>query len=300
IVLKRLMLFIETYLLKVVWLLFLHYFVYFIFRIIGGNDAAEHTIPWQAFINVGYSRGGGMIIADRWILTAAHMVVINGQIYLGLADVPQILETPSLNATAVHVHRQYNNPNGLNYDHDIALIKLKDPVTFKAAIMPLCLPSKNDTYDTGMMGLVSGFGITDKGNYLRFLTNKLKYVHIPVVEQQRCSNSLRGTPRTKKPILTDNMFCAGTPEGGKDSCIGDDGSGFTLQSENGRFWAAGIVSWGFRCGQKGTYGFYTKVANYVDWINKIMVGKVIVKCNVKMDNKSVFLSKQPVETQKSN
>ncbi|XP_017165130.1 complement C1r subcomponent-like isoform X2 [Poecilia reticulata] len=247
-------------------------------RIIGGNDAAEHTIPWQAFINVGYSRGGGMIIADRWILTAAHMVVINGQvqtpealsIYLGLADVPQILETPSLNATAVHVHRQYNNPNGLNYDHDIALIKLKDPVTFKAAIMPLCLPSKNDTYDTGMMGLVSGFGITDKGNYLRFLTNKLKYVHIPVVEQQRCSNSLRGTPRTKKPILTDNMFCAGTPEGGKDSCIGDDGSGFTLQSENGRFWAAGIVSWGFRCGQKGTYGFYTKVANYVDWINKIM------------------------------
>lgn len=118
--------------------------------------------------------------------------------------------------------------------------------------------------------MVSGFGITDKGNQRHFLTNKLKYVHVPVVEQKKCSNSLKGMRSSRTPRLTNNMFCAGTPEGGKDSCNGDSGSGFTLQSENGRFWAAGIVSWGFRCGQTGSYGFYTKVANYVDWINKIM------------------------------
>uniref|UniRef100_M4AAC6 Vitamin K-dependent protein C n=1 Tax=Xiphophorus maculatus TaxID=8083 RepID=M4AAC6_XIPMA len=227
-------------------------------RIIGGNDAAEHTIPWQALINVGSNRGGGMIIADRWILTAAHVVVPNGQV-----QTPEAL-------SVIHVHSEYNNPKNLNFDHDIALIKLKDPITFQAAIMPLCLPSDNDTYDTGMMGMVSGFGITDKGNQRRFLTNKLKYVHVPVVEQEKCSNSLKGMPSSQTPRLTNNMFCAGTPEGGKDSCKGDSGSGFTLQSENRRFWAAGIVSWGFRCGQKGKYGFYTKVANYVDWINKIM------------------------------
>uniref|UniRef100_A0A3B3V9X7 trypsin n=1 Tax=Poecilia latipinna TaxID=48699 RepID=A0A3B3V9X7_9TELE len=217
-------------------------------RIIGGNDAGEHTIPWQALINVGDSRGGGMIIADRWILTAAHVVTMNGQvqtpeIHLGRTDVHQILETPSLNVTAVHVHPQYNNPNGLNYDHDIALIKLKDPVTFEAAIMPLCLPSEDDRYDSGMIGAIGS---------------------------ERCSDSLKLIPGSRKPILTDNMFCAGTPEGRKDSCQGDGGNGFTLQSEDGRFWAAGIVSWGIKCGQKGSYGFYTKVANYVDWINKIM------------------------------
>uniref|UniRef100_A0A3B5MWK5 trypsin n=1 Tax=Xiphophorus couchianus TaxID=32473 RepID=A0A3B5MWK5_9TELE len=83
--------------------------------------------------------------------------------------------------------------------------------------------------------------------------------------------SLKGKPSSRTPRLTNNMFCAGTPEGGKDSCNGDSGSGFTLQSENGRFWAAGIVSWGLGCGQKGSYGFYTKVANYVDWINKIIM-----------------------------
>lgn len=117
--------------------------------------------------------------------------------------------------------------------------------------------------------LVSGFGITDKGKQ-RFLTNKLKYVHIPLVDQERCGNSLKSKALSKPPKFTNNMFCAGTPEGGRDSCQGDSGSAFTLQSEDGRFWAAGIVSWGIKCGTMGKYGFYTKVANYLDWINKIM------------------------------
>ncbi|MEQ2312000.1 hypothetical protein AMECASPLE_026425 [Ameca splendens] len=218
-----------------------------------------------------------MIIADHWILTAAHVVVDNGQvqppeairIYLGHTDVHQIIETGALTPIAVHVHHGYNNSDTFNYDNDIALIKLQDPVTFDASIMPLCLPAQGDTYETGMMGLVSGFGITDRGTK-RFLTNKLKYVHVPLVLQERCSSSLKARPGTRTPKLTDNMFCAGTPEGGQDSCNGDSGSAFTLQSEDGRFWAAGIVSWGVRCGQRGTYGFYTKVANYVKWMNKIM------------------------------
>lgn len=47
-------------------------------RIIGGSDAPEHTIPWQVLINT-VGRGGGAVIADRWILTAAHMLMSNGQ-----------------------------------------------------------------------------------------------------------------------------------------------------------------------------------------------------------------------------
>ncbi|XP_012725742.2 complement C1r subcomponent [Fundulus heteroclitus] len=246
-------------------------------RIIGGSDAPKDTIPWQALINIDSNRGGGMIIADRWLLTAAHVVVANGQvaplesvkIYLGDTNVHQLIASPSLNATAIHVHPEYNNPDNFNYDNDVALIKLQDPVTFDASIMPLCLPAEDDTYDTGLMGMVSGFGVRDNGTK-RFVTNTLKYVHVPVEDQEICRKSLKRRPGTRTPILTNNMFCAGLPDGGKDSCQGDSGSAFTLQSENGRFWAAGIVSWGVKCGQKGTYGFYAKVANYIDWINKIM------------------------------
>lgn len=247
-------------------------------RIIGGSEAPQDTIPWQVLLNVDGGRGGGMVIADRWIMTAAHVVTKSDgktasnntvRIYMGLTDVNALILSPIYPAS-VHVHPQYNNPNGVDYNNDIALIKLQAPITFSSSMMPLCLPAEDDTYVSGTMGLVSGFGLTSTG-YKQRLTNKLKYVQVPVVEQEVCSTSITLSQRTRSgvPSLTNNMFCAGVPEGGKDSCQGDSGGPYALY-DNGRFWAAGIVSWGVDCGQQGTYGVYTRVGNYLDWINKTM------------------------------
>ncbi|PWS22483.1 hypothetical protein DKP78_18150, partial [Enterococcus faecium] len=63
--------------------------------------------------------------------------------------------------------------------------------------------------------------------------------------------------------------CAGFPEGRKDTCQGDSGGAYVLK-DDGRYWAAGIVSWGINCGQAGTYGVYTRVAQYLDWITRTM------------------------------
>lgn len=118
--------------------------------------------------------------------------------------------------------------------------------------------------------MVSGYGVTKKGNR-RMVTNKLQYLRLPVVDQEICLNSINTAREVRDglPHLTSNMFCAGTPEGGKDSCQGDSGGPFTF-SEHGRFWVAGIVSWGVECGLSKTYGVYTKVTNYLDWIDKTM------------------------------
>lgn len=117
---------------------------------------------------------------------------------------------------------------------------------------------------------MSGFGVTNDQNR-KILTNKLKYVQLPVVDQEICRASIavERSRNSKTPILSDNMFCAGFPEGGRDSCQGDSGSPFAM-SDNNRFWAAGIVSWGIDCGREGTYGVYTSITNYLSWINKTM------------------------------
>ncbi|CAK6966224.1 complement C1r subcomponent-like [Scomber scombrus] len=247
-------------------------------RIIGGKEAPDNTIPWQVLLNIDGGRGGGMIIADRWVMTAAHNLIHNGQkvpiqtvrIFMGSTDVKYIMNSP-VNADSIHVHPGYNNPNDLDFNNDVALIKMEQQITFNSSVMPVCLPAEGATYVTGLMGLVSGFGVTDR-NGTRILTNKLKYVQIPVVSQETCRDSINLLKRTKKtplPTLSDNMFCAGVPEGGKDSCQGDSGGPYALD-ENGRFWAAGIVSWGVDCGKPGKYGVYTRVMNYVDWIKKTM------------------------------
>ncbi|KAL7393378.1 hypothetical protein ABVT39_009947 [Epinephelus coioides] len=232
-------------------------------RVMGGRRAPDNTIPWQVMLSADGPRAGGMVIADRWIMTAAHALTYGKkplsnktlQIYMGHTDIETLLHSP-VSTDSIHVHPEYNSSS---FDNDIGLIKLQDPITFSSSIMPICLPAEGATYMTGEMGLVSGFGRTGQGTPM----GKLWYVQLPVVDQETCSNSISSRS------LSDNMFCAGVPEGGKDACAGDGGGPFALR-DNGQFWAAGIVSWGVGCGNPGKYGFYTKVANYMDWINKTM------------------------------
>jgi secreted trypsin-like serine protease len=48
-------------------------------RIVGGEETAPNEFPWQALIKVEMTNGenvlcGGSLIADQWILTAAHCI----------------------------------------------------------------------------------------------------------------------------------------------------------------------------------------------------------------------------------
>ncbi|XP_027776317.2 kallikrein-13-like isoform X2 [Marmota flaviventris] len=64
--------------------------------------------------------------------------------------------------------------------------------------------------------------------------------------------------------ITANMLCAGTPEGGKDSCEGDSGGPLVCNHT-----LHGIISWGdFPCGQPNRPGVYTRVSKYVQWIRE--------------------------------
>uniref|UniRef100_A0A8C6SKP2 trypsin n=1 Tax=Neogobius melanostomus TaxID=47308 RepID=A0A8C6SKP2_9GOBI len=231
-------------------------------RIIGGNDAPQGSIPWQVRICGG---GGGMLIADRWVLTAAHVLSPNMQprptnevqMFWG-TNTWTDFQVPNAIAASVHLHPGYNNSAHLNFDNDIALIKLPAPVTFNKFVMPICLPPEEDTLQN-RTGVVSGFGLSKK---LMDATLYQKNFNI------KSLNIIRRT-MSDVPEESHNMFCAGLPDGKKDSCHLDDGGPFALWS-NDHYWAAGITSWGVRCAEAGTYGFYTRVSNYVDWIHKTM------------------------------
>uniref|UniRef100_A0A8C3C2R5 Coagulation factor IX n=1 Tax=Cairina moschata TaxID=8855 RepID=A0A8C3C2R5_CAIMO len=64
-----------------------------------------------------------------------------------------------------------------------------------------------------------------------------------------------------------NMFCAGFPAGGKDTCGGDSGGPYATEIE-GTWFLTGVTSWGEECAKPGKYGIYTKVSKYVKWIKE--------------------------------
>ncbi|XP_068111394.1 complement C1r subcomponent [Hyperolius riggenbachi] len=251
-------------------------------RIIQGEKAKLGNFPWQVLINK-HARGGGFLIGEHWVMTAAHVIrpkpedtveddSKNVDVFIGDINTYKMTERGSLSVQEVHVHPEYIA--GI-HDHDIALIRLTDPVTMDHITSPICLPQKGDEslYDADTIGYVSGFGETEK----KTIANDLRYVKLPVVERDRCQKQLvdkqklaSADEKTKNEKFTENMFCAGYPEAKKqqkDSCQGDSGGAFT--SPNDQKWVAtGIVSWGIDCG-KG-YGYYTKVRNYIDWVNSFV------------------------------
>uniref|UniRef100_A0A8C6UU49 trypsin n=1 Tax=Neogobius melanostomus TaxID=47308 RepID=A0A8C6UU49_9GOBI len=92
--------------------------------------------------------------------------------------------------------------------------------------------------------------------------------------------------------ITENMVCAGSWEGGKDSCqvrkSHDSGrltvvcadlivkSSVLFQGDSGgplicNGQLQGIVSWGIGCAYRYYPGVYTRVENFIDWINTVLM-----------------------------
>jgi complement component 1 r subcomponent len=242
-------------------------------RIIGGRQAKPGNFPWQAYTHI-YGRGGGALLGDRWILTAAHTLYpkehntqnihqnVTVDVFLGHTNVDEIKKLGNHPVRRVSIHPDYRQDQSHNFEGDIALLELENSVTLGPNLLPICLPDNETFYDRGLMGYVSGFGITHER-----IAFDLRFVRLPVAERRACESWLRG--KKSNDVFSKNMFCAGDPSLKQDACQGDSGGVFAVRDPNSDRWVAtGIVSWGIGCG-KG-YGFYTKLLNYVDWIKKEM------------------------------
>lgn len=84
-------------------------------------------------------------------MTRISSCAVDLQIYMGLTNVRTLLSSP-VYAASVHIHPEYNNPNLVDFNNDIALVKLQEPLTFSTSIMPVCLPAEDATFYIGMMG----------------------------------------------------------------------------------------------------------------------------------------------------
>ncbi|KAM6162280.1 complement C1r subcomponent [Erethizon dorsatum] len=238
-------------------------------RVIGGQRAKPGNFPWQAYTLLS-SPGGGALLGDRWILTAAHTVYPKEQtsqdsnhtreVFLGHTVMKELRKLPNHPIRTIRIHPDYRQDQPHNFNGDIALLELKNSVTLGPNILPICLPDNETFYDHHLMGYVSGFGLTEDR-----LPDNLRFIRVPVAEREACESWLQSKKRDD--VFSQNMFCAGAPHLKQDACQGDSGGVFAVRDHKRDSWVAtGIVSWGIGCGYG--YGFYTKLLNYVDWIRK--------------------------------
>uniref|UniRef100_A0A8P4GM08 Mannan-binding lectin serine protease 1 n=1 Tax=Dicentrarchus labrax TaxID=13489 RepID=A0A8P4GM08_DICLA len=271
-------------------------------RIVGGRSAEPGLFPWQVLLSVeDLSRvpedrwfGSGALLSGSWVLTAAHVLrsqrrdtsVVpvapeHVKVFLGLHDASDRSLASNRSVQQIFLHPDFQ-PN--NYNNDVALLRLTEQVEFTELIRPVCLPpphSQDDppTPHPNSLGVVAGWGISNLNSSspgsdpptltsdLGMTSDLLQYVKLPVVPQDECQASYAS--RSVSYNITDNMFCAGFFEGGRDTCLGDSGGAFVMEDGVSQRWAVfGLVSWGGpeECGSQRVYGVYTRVAKYVEWI----------------------------------
>ena len=71
-------------------------------------------------------------------------------------------------------------------------------------------------------------------------------------------------------FVRDTQLCAGgVPKPGKTLCAGDSGGPLQCVGSDGLWYQYGIVSYsGGNCGEANTPDVFTKVSQYIDWIEK--------------------------------
>lgn len=242
-------------------------------KIVGGVEAKQHFYPWLVSLWVDDSdyginshQCGAAIINSRYLLTAAHCFLgwskaSDWSAVFGEHDFSKEEGTEKvIQVEKLIIHPAYDEYENKN---DLALVKLATPLaevpSSDLAVNTICLPESGDNF-AGKKCKIAGWGrLRDYGE----LPNVLQEVELPVFDWKKCN-----TYRFYKDRVWETNICAGLDEGGKDSCQGDSGGPLMCAKSDGKFYLAGVVSWGMGCAMRNSPGVYTDTTKYLQWISE--------------------------------
>lgn len=237
-------------------------------RIVGGQNADVGEWPWQVslhFKTQGHACGAS-IISNKWLLCAAHCFIqpdpsykmtSSWITYSGLRD--QNTHDKSVQMRDLKTIITHPNYNDLTNDYDISLLELSQPLNFSNTVHPICLPATSHVFTAGSSCFVTGWGTLREGGSAAQILQKAE---VKVINDTVCNMVTEGQ-------VTSRMMCSGYLSGGVDACQGDSGGPLVCLSEGGKWFQAGIVSWGEGCARRNKPGVYTRVTKLREWIREI-------------------------------
>jgi secreted trypsin-like serine protease len=251
------------------------------FRIMGGNDAEPADWPFVVAMFLADREApfcGGSVINTRWVLTAAHCVVLDGQgdsaktldpknIFVGGASPDGRAATARTAVMKIVARSDYRD--ALNSKdrasstsvNDVALLKLAAALTADGSnrliLANTGLEASWAAADT--CAGVAGWGVAGRNNST---SERLQEVHVPVMDAELCRRVYAG----RYAVIDRQHICAGYSPGGKDSCQGDSGGPLIVRAGPTGALQIGVVSFGHGCARPNSPGVYARVSTFRDWI----------------------------------
>lgn len=208
--------------------------------------------------NVGHYSCTAVLIAPRWLLTAAHCKIKT-------SDVAVVGGPSYKSGVRIAIKKVFNFKQSYrgDYDRDIGLVLLENDAPSGSRFAKL---NSNKLLPlSGAYTRVIGYGRTSFGTSNGGSDEGiLRSVDVPTVKQGLC----RGAYHTDLDITSD-MVCAGKK--GCDACLGDSGGPLVQYDAEGEMVVVGVVSAGFLCGNGFYPGIYMRVASFLAGIRSFGV-----------------------------
>ncbi|KAH8382441.1 hypothetical protein KR009_003533 [Drosophila setifemur] len=231
-------------------------------RIVGGEQSEVTAAPYIVSLQNVYGNliGGGVIIHDQYVLTAASNVA-------GIRSRDLFVVTSTYNdwgqagwvyeVEEIVTHCFFDQPT---YHNDIALLKTKTLFLYDDVTQNITLTPLQDLVE-GEKLTMYGWGSTSIGSSYAW---ELRQLDLTYVLTEKCNSTYGGT----KDLDIGHLCAVGKV--GAGACHGDAGG--PLVDSKGRL--VGIGNWGVPCG----YGFpdvFARISFYYSWIQSVVYGCAI-------------------------
>ncbi|ELK37890.1 Kallikrein-7 [Myotis davidii] len=222
-------------------------------RIINGVVCPRGSHPWQvALYDNNKFQCAGVLVNQQWVLTVAHCHQSEYIVQMG-SDLLVDGRAQRIRATESFVHPRFIN--GTN-DHDIMLVKMRNPATLSPTVNTIDLPSS--CKGRGTSCTVSGWGITTMDAAAK-KSSELMCSNVNIISYQECKQSYR-------PLLKKYMLCTAPRDGLSNSCKGDSGNPLICEGS-----LQGLVSAGYiPCTLPFKPVIYTRICMYRKWLYNTM------------------------------
>ncbi|XP_047569531.1 putative serine protease 46 [Lutra lutra] len=230
--------------------------------------------PWHvSILFLGAYICSGSLIHHQWVLTAAHCLQRSKDpkmysVSMGVQHLPG--NGTQLLLTRIVIHEDFRNL----ISQDIALLKLRDHISWSPLIQPVCLPNNRFKPSVGTLCWVIGWGrkgtrVTPKNPY------SLHEMAVKIISSETCHQQYQFLfLKDKKDFIGKDMLCVSS-EWGMDSCQDNSGSSLVCQVNN-TWIQMGVVSWSPSCNQPRLLSIYTSTSHFTYWIKKQITNMMFI------------------------